>query len=152
MFKFFLHLMKVHNDVTTTCTPQQPLEGGNFPRMNHAGHKAQPDVLPVLCQSHRLERHQRGLWRINTCTHEPDWCRTWMYCDSKVQFLPVRLWVNVSALKPLCTDTAEYTETADCLCSWTPAHVWNHKLTAIKNYFCNAYLINNTTVDALTGK
>lgn len=39
MLEALLHLSEVYNDEAATCSPQQPLERGGLPRMDHSCHK-----------------------------------------------------------------------------------------------------------------
>lgn len=48
MLQLLVHLSKVHDDVTATGTPEQPLEGRHLPWVHDTSHKAEPHVLPVL--------------------------------------------------------------------------------------------------------
>lgn len=40
-FQFLIHLLELHDDVTTASPPQQPLEGWDFPWMDNTSYKTE---------------------------------------------------------------------------------------------------------------
>lgn len=67
MLQLLVHFSKVHDDVTATGAPKQPLEGRYLPRVYDTSYKAEPHILPVVCETHWIKcgRWCR-LWRIST--------------------------------------------------------------------------------------